>query len=217
MRFKWILGIGISAILAFGGVSALAAPQNVVQPKPLLNEAVTKDAAQLKPLSSEAMPLSTVIVRQNGDTVEQSYDNGITWENYTYKETHDFFTYDEYVQWVETEKEAIQKLVEAGEWSQKQADEVISRYDEVLSKIKGGLMVSQRKDYDEEQIFFSLPEGMHTEGYQTFVYDGDSFKNFGPFETKEELYNALKEYSDGQVTSGIMSQADANDLLKKYK
>ena len=187
MKFELLLGIAMSAVVAFGGVSAFAAP------------------------------LSSVIVRQNGNSVEQSYDNGVTWENYAYKETHDFFTYDEYAEWVKAEKEAIRKLVEAGEWTQKQADEVVSHYNEVLSKIKDGLMVSKRKDYNEDQVLFSLPEGMHTTGYQTVVYGGGTFKNFGPFETKEELYNALKEYSDDQVASGIMTQANANDLLKKYE
>ncbi len=78
-------------------------------------------------------------------------------------------------------------------------------------------MVNNRKDYNEDQVLFSLPKGMHTTGYQTVVYSGDTFKNFGPFEKRKELYNALKEYSDGQVASGIMSQADADDLLKKYE
>lgn len=202
MKFKLLLGIAMSAVIAFGGISAFTAPQNVVQPKPI---------------SNEATPLSSVIVRQNGNSAKQSYDNGVTWENYTYKDAHDFFTYDEYAEWVKTEKDAIRKLVEAGEWTQKQADEVVFHYNEVLTRIKGGLMVSKRKDYNEDQALFSLPESMHTTGYQTVVYDGDTFKNFGPFETKEELYNALKKYSDGQVASGIMSQADANDLLKRYE
>ncbi len=201
MKFKLLLGITISAVLAYGSISAFAASQN----------------DQQKSLSNETTPLSSVIIRQNGNSVEQSYDNGVTWKNYTYKESHDFFTYDEYAEWVKIEKEAIRKLVEAGEWTQEQANEVTSHYDSVISKIKDGLMVSKRKDYNENQVLFGLPEGMHTEGYQTFVYDGDTFKNFGPFETKEELYNALKEYSDGQVAFGIMSQADTNDLLKKYK
>ena len=81
-------------------------------------------------------------------------------------------------------------------------------------------------NWDEEKIFnnlerltseIGLKQLMEQYLYKTFVYDGGTFKNFGPFETKEELYNALKEYSDAQVTSGIMSQADANDLLKRYK
>ncbi|GMQ61566.1 DUF2680 domain-containing protein [Vallitalea maricola] len=202
MKFKLFLGIAMSVAVAFGGVSALAAPQNIVQQKPF---------------SNDATPLSSVIVRQNGNAIEQSYDNGVTWENYTYKEANEFFNYDEYAEWVKTEKEAIQKLVEAGEWTQKQADEVISHYNEVLSQIKDGLIVSKRKNFNQDQVLFSLPEGMHTTGYRTVVYNGDTFKNFGPFETKEDFYNALKEYSDGQVTSGIMSQSDANDLLKKYE
>lgn len=203
MKLKLLLGIATSLALVCGGVSAFAAPQKNVQSTRF---------------SSESTQLSSIIVRQNGNSIEQSYDNGVTWENYTCKQANEFFTYDEYFEWVETEKKAIQKLADAEAWTQDQANETISRYNEILKKIKNGLMVSKRDDYNEDQVLFSLPpEVMKTEDYQTVVYDGDTFKSFGPFETTEELYSALKQYSDGQVASGAMMQADADDLLKKYE
>ena len=39
----------------------------------------------------------------------------------------------------------------------------------------------------------------------------------GPFDTEEELFNALKEYTDTEVEAGTMSQAEATALLEKYQ
>ena len=35
--------------------------------------------------------------------------------------------------------------------------------------------------------------------------------------TEEELFNALKEYTDTEVEAGTMSQAEATALLEKYQ
>ena len=39
----------------------------------------------------------------------------------------------------------------------------------------------------------------------------------GPFDTEEELFDALKEYTDTEVEAGTMSQAEATALLEKYQ
>lgn len=41
--------------------------------------------------------------------------------------------------------------------------------------------------------------------------------HIGPFDTEEELFNALKEYTDTEVEAGTMSQAEATALLEKYQ
>ena len=41
--------------------------------------------------------------------------------------------------------------------------------------------------------------------------------DIGPFDTEEELFNALKEYTDTEVEAGTMSQAEATALLEKYQ
>ena len=46
---------------------------------------------------------------------------------------------------------------------------------------------------------------------------GDTYKSIGPFDTEEELFNALKEYTDTEVEAGTMSQAEATALLEKYQ
>ena len=78
-------------------------------------------------------------------------------------------------------------------------------------------MVSKRDSSSQDQIFFSLPEMNHPETYQTYLYDGNSYTNFGPFDTEKELYNALQEYTEEQVSAGRMLPAEANALLEQYK
>lgn len=63
----------------------------------------------------------------------------------------------------------------------------------------------------------SMPDNAQPEQYQTFVFDGNTYKSIGPFDTEEELFNALKEYTDTEVEAGTMSQAEATALLEKYQ
>ena len=62
-----------------------------------------------------------------------------------------------------------------------------------------------------------MPDNAQPEQYQTFVFDGNTYKSIGPFDTEEELFNALKEYTDTEVEAGTMSQAEATALLEKYQ
>ena len=50
-------------------------------------------------------------------------------------EETEYFTYDEFSAWLETETENIQKLVDAGEWTEAEATEALEYYDEILKSI----------------------------------------------------------------------------------
>ena len=78
-------------------------------------------------------------------------------------------------------------------------------------------MVGKRDSSSDEQLFFSMPSNTRPEQYQTFVFDGSTYKSIGPFDTEEELFNALKEYTDTEVEAGTMSQTEATALLEKYQ
>ena len=49
------------------------------------------------------------------------------------------------------------------------------------------------------------------------MFDGSAYKSIGPFDTQEELLNALKDYTDAEVEAGTMTQAEAATLLEKYR
>ena len=118
---------------------------------------------------------------------------------------------------LKNETENIQKLVDAGEWTEAEATEALEYYDEILKSILEGKMVGKRASSSDDQLFFSMPDNAQPEQYQTFVFDGNTYKSIGPFDTEEELFNALKEYTDTEVEAGTMSQAEATALLEKYQ
>lgn len=197
--------IGIIVLLCFslcvGGVSAFEGH----------DETDTQTLIETQP------PVSSVLFRQDGADIQQSTDEGKTWKSYSPIEETDYFTYDEFSAWIENETENIQKLVDAGEWTEAEATEALEYYDEILKSILEGKMVGKRASSSDDQLFFSMPDNAQPEQYQTFVFDGNTYKSIGPFDTEEELFNALKEYTDTEVEAGTMSQAEATALLEKYQ
>lgn len=203
MKLKIIASI--AALLLTGGtLTAFAAPTNV---------SVQSDGGN----QPESSVHSSVIFQQDGDTIRTSYDDGTSWEVYVPKETSSFYSYEEYSELVAANTKGLQSLVDAGEITQEDAKEAISQYSEVLAEIKNGLQVSKRDTYTDDQILFSVPNAMHTMGFQTAVYDGSDYQFFGPYDTKQELYAALKEYTDSQIGAETMTQAEANELLSNYQ
>lgn len=153
--------IGIIVLLCFslcvGGVSAFA------------NEG--HDETDTQTLIETQPPVSSVLFRQDGADIQQSTDEGKTWQSYSPIEETDYFTYDEFSAWIENETENIQKLVDAGEWTEAEATEALEYYDEILKSILEGKMVGKRASSSDDQLFFSMPDNAQPEQYQTFVED----------------------------------------------
>ena len=63
--------------------------------------------------ANEGHEVSSVLFRQDGADIQQSTDEGKTWQSYSPIEETDYFTYDEFSAWIENETENIQKLVDA--------------------------------------------------------------------------------------------------------
>lgn len=125
--------IGIIVLLCFslcvGGVSAFADEGHA--------EADTQALIETQP------PVSSVLFRQDGADIQQSTDEGKTWQSYSPIEETDYFIYDEFSAWIENETENIQKLVDAGEWTEAEATEALEYYDEILKSILEGKMVGK--------------------------------------------------------------------------
>lgn len=87
--------IGIIVLLCFslcvGGVSAFA------------NEG--HDETDTQTLIETQHPVSSVLFRQDGADIQQSTDEGKTWQSYSPIEETDYFTYDEFSAWIENETE----------------------------------------------------------------------------------------------------------------
>lgn len=166
---------------------------------------------------TEEKPMASQIFQSNGNSIMQSNDNGSTWHEFTYADDDHYYSYEEYEKWIENEKKAIKQLVDAGEWTQEQADEAILNYESLLNNIKEGKQVKKRATTEDDFNLSSTPVGQHTEGYETFIYNGNTFEQFGPYDTKDEMLAVIEPFCREQVKSGNMSQQEADEILSKYK
>ena len=126
-----------------------------------------------------AQEISEAVFRMDGATAQVSYDGGSTWDTSPTVELPDFYSYEEFAGWIETESDNLQALVAAGELTQEEAAAAIAQYQSALSGIEDGVQVGKRSSYEEDQIFFSMPNNPQSEVFQTVLYDGNSYRNFG--------------------------------------
>ena len=188
MKQKIFVSI-LTLLLAGGTLTGFSAKSNISQ-----NDATNGNVPQV---------INEAIFQQNGITQQTSYDGGDTWNAAPVIEMPEFYSYDEFEEWIKNETVNLQELVAAGEISQ--------------SEIKDGVQISKRTSYEEEQLYFSLPNNSESESFQTVLYDGNSYHNFGPYDTKAELYAALEKYTSEQVELGNMTENEVNTILSKYK
>lgn len=187
----------------------------------LTGSVLTGFSTQAAPSKAEsddhlAQEISEAVFRMDGATAQVSYDGGSTWDTSPTVELPDFYSYEEFAGWIETESDNLQALVAAGELTQKEAAAAIAQYQSALSGIEDGVQVGKRSSYEEDQIFFSMPNNPQSEVFQTVLYDGNSYRNFGPYNTKAELYAALEQYTNDQTKSGNMTEVEANSILWVY-
>lgn len=202
MKQKIFVSI-LTLLLAGGTLTGFSAKSNISQ-----NDATNGNVPQV---------INEAIFQQNGITQQTSYDGGDTWNAAPVIEMPEFYSYDEFEEWIKNETVNLQELVAAGEISQSEVNAIIARYETILSEIKDGVQISKRTSYEEEQLYFSLPNNSESESFQTVLYDGNSYHNFGPYDTKAELYAALEKYTSEQVELGNMTENEVNTILSKYK
>lgn len=202
MKQKIFVSI-LTLLLAGGTLTGFSAKSNIAQ-----NDATNGNVPQV---------INEAIFQQNGITQQTSYDGGDTWNAAPVIEMPEFYSYDEFEEWIKNETVNLQELVAAGEISQSEVNAIIAQYETILSEIKDGVQISKRTSYEEEQLYFSLPNNSESESFQTVLYDGNSYHNFGPYDTKAELYAALEKYTSEQVELGNMTENEVNTILSKYK
>lgn len=202
MKQKIFVSI-LTLLLAGGTLTGFSAKSNISQ-----NDATNGNVPQV---------INEAIFQQNGITQQTSYDGGDTWNAAPVIEMPEFYSYDEFEEWIKNETVNLQELVAAGEISQSEVNAIIAQYETILSEIKDGVQISKRTSYEEEQLYFSLPNNSESESFQTVLYDGNNYHNFGPYDTKAELYAALEKYTSEQVELGNMTENEVNTILSKYK
>ena len=140
----------------------------------------------------------------------------------------EWWTYEEYKDWLDNERIQLQSMLGEkawtggrGEfvWTQEMIDETIASYEEILQKIENGVKVSKTVDgseeiqiatYDDKEHFMESVEG-------AAIASDKETKVFGPYDTKEELLDAIKSYCEEQVRLGNMTQQAADEIIEKYE
>lgn len=140
----------------------------------------------------------------------------------------EWWTYEEYKEWLDNERIQLQSMLGEkawtggrGEfvWTQELIDETIASYEEILQKIENGVKVSKTVDgskeiqiatYDDKEHFMESVEGVA-------IASDKETKVFGPYDTKEELLDAIKPYCEEQVRIGNMTQQEADEIIERYE
>ena len=138
----------------------------------------------------------------------------------------EWWTYDEYKNWLDNEKEALQGIVgekcwtaSRGEfvWTQEMVDEAIALYEKELQDIKDGMMISKTVDGRQDIMIGYNPGDVETSSsYEFFLkLDNGEEKLFGPYETSEELLAAVDSFCNDQVKLGNMDQSEAREIVSQ--
>lgn len=98
----------------------------------LTGSVLTGFSTQAAPSKAEsddhlAQEISEAVFRMDGATAQVSYDGGSTWDTSPTVELPDFYSYEEFAGWIETESDNLQALVAAGELTQEEAAAAIAQ------------------------------------------------------------------------------------------
>lgn len=160
-----------------------------------------------------------------------SCDDGFASEALTAAEYDiEWWTYDEYKEWLEQEKATLQDIVGEkgwtggrGEfvWTQEMVDETIAMYESILEDIKNGMMYSKTVDGEDSMVMSYNPAdieiGTSTGAKEVCIkLDNGVEKIFGPYETDEEMLAVIKPFCEKQVKLGNMTQNEADEIISRY-
>lgn len=138
----------------------------------------------------------------------------------------EWWTYDEYKNWLDNEKETLQSIIGQkgwtsahGEfvWTQEMVDETIAEYEKVLQDIKNGMMYSKTVDGEQDIMVGYNPEDTVTSSsYDYFVkLENGEEKFFGPYDTTDELLAAVESFCNDQIKLGNMDQSEAREIVSQ--
>lgn len=155
--------LALTVLMGLGAVSPLHGVTEAHALKaPVANSAQQETVASMTDNSDGVMSYKDKVSGKNF----VSEDNGATWvSEEDYESSHptinyDWWTYDEYKEWLELEKKNLQEMADehtmvetsegSFEWTQEMTDQYIAEYEQTLEDIKNGLLVSKSVNGDDE-------------------------------------------------------------------
>lgn len=160
--------------------------------------------------------------------VEKSYPGEAEWLRKCYPDTV-WWTYEGYKQMMDTEREELESMIgECIGWTPSTGDIIVTsemieqqmaEYEEVLTQLQNGWMVTKSVGGDENQGGGYNPAWHATTsyGYEVSItlLDGKE-THFGPYNAPEELLAEVEPFCKEQVKNGNMEQDEMDELISKY-
>lgn len=192
---------------------------------------------QNKPLNTETASDSLSAVSSYVDPVDgktyYSWDGGVTWTPLTDAEFKTkypvadvvWWTYEEYKQWLDKEKAALQAVIgekmynEKEGWhvfTQEKFNETLALYESILADLKNGIQHSKTVD-GADNVGMTMTLGDPDLALYLYItLNNGEVVSFGPYGSKEEMLAAVKPFCKEQVENGLLPQQEADEILNKY-
>ena len=191
---------------------------------------------------SEIIATSITITKVGEDGVTYySRDNGQTWTALTDDELEQYFsitdiewwTYEEYAEWLENEKVQLQSMIGErgwtsgrGEfvWTQEIVDETIAMYEEILENIKNGMLYSKTMYGENDGIVLSFDPANIAVSVQEGLPSAEDFSEYAQYgltwdEDKQALFfngQRVRYFCDGaEIDSGMAIRLEYFDVELK--
>ncbi len=139
-----------------------------------------------------------------------SWDGGITFTPMTDEElaeqnpSVEWWTYDEYAEWLENEKKELPKIIGSRSWTpstgwftwtQEKVDETIACYEETLEQIKAGYKISKTVDGSSDIMLM--------QGSSDYDVNAEITETSEHLETSDAVYNYETELIDAYKSFGL--------------
>lgn len=179
----------------------------------------------------------SIYERVKGDrSIVYSTDQGETWISKTeFEKTHptsniEWWTYDDYADFIEQQKIELPKLADTqakgstqsrGDftWTHELVDETIKKYEQLLDDIKNGVKISkvvEGLDNSCGYANYSLDPIEPAVTSVGIVLPDGTTKQFDE-DDKTSAYDKAKLYCEQQVTDGLLTQKQMDDILAMIK
>ncbi len=156
-------------------------------------------------------------------------DNDLSIENKDHDNNIEWWTYDEYKEWLENEKVQLPDIIGEkgwskiqGEfvWTQEKVDETIKMYEDILEEIQNGILYSKSDEdggYSMAINYDDIKMGTSSKELSLSIklLDGEEV-SFGPYATKDELLAEVEPFCKEQVANKKMTQKEADEIIATY-
>lgn len=153
-----------------------------------------------------------------GEQTYYSWDGGMTYTPMTDEEIKEktlsveWWTYDEYAEWLENEKKELQKIIGSRSWTpstgwftwtQEKVDETTALYEEILEQIKAGYKVSKTVDGSSDTMLMQGSSDYDEGGEASHTADIEAEITSEYYAESDEVYDYETELIDAYKSFGL--------------